>query len=101
MFIKILFIFFIFGNIKAYFKKQDHMHGLENPNFKEKVYCTEQTALLLPFMEKRTSKQFMYSYLKELVVPVPYYETIVFEFSQHNSIKLTFLPANHCPGAAL
>lgn len=98
MFIKVITFIYLFTylNIKL-IALQDHMHGLENPNFKEKVYFTEQTALLLLFMEKRTSKQLTYSHLKELVIPVPYHETIIFEISQHSSIELTFLPANHCP----
>ncbi|KAG2232010.1 hypothetical protein INT48_000565, partial [Thamnidium elegans] len=86
---------FIPNDSKQYFilshVHKDHAHGLENPNFKEKVYCTEQTALLLPFMEKHTSKQFMYSHLEGLMVSVPYFETIL----RHNSTKITFLPANH------
>ncbi|KAG2208318.1 hypothetical protein INT47_006174, partial [Mucor saturninus] len=78
---------------------KDHTQGLENINFNQSIYCTEQTALLLPLLENRTTKQLMYKHLKQYLIPIPYHQPMT--ITADTTIKFTFLPANHCPGAAL
>lgn len=79
---------------------KDHTRGLENEAFRKTLYCSEQTARMLPLMETRASRQLMYAHLKDRLKAIPYYvPTRVTVKSEE--IQFTFYPANHCPGASL
>ena len=94
----------------------DHMGRLPllvNKGFSKKIYCTNNTAALLPYTLhdnfkimkdrcKRKNQKLWYNIedvtnVEKLVVKKPYYET----FRVHPKIKITFLENGHLLGASM
>lgn len=79
----------------------DHIKGIDSQDFKArvqkhnlKIYCTEITANLV----LRRSKL---DYLKSSFVYLVPNESFIIDISQNNTINVTLLDANHCPGSVM
>ncbi|KAF2155253.1 hypothetical protein K461DRAFT_326956 [Myriangium duriaei CBS 260.36] len=89
----------------------DHLRGLET--FKSPfVYCTHATRQLLLRMEKYPhrlnfargvleSRKQTYRHLKKILRPLPLGTPTHIELRPGETIKVTALDANHCPGACM
>lgn len=90
-----------FLEIKHIMLLLDHLVGLENRKFNNRIYCTEQSAKLLPLITTRGEKTLKYDHVKHLLITIPYNTPTTIDTSEYGPITFTFLPANHCLGAAL
>ncbi|KAF1798204.1 beta-lactamase-like protein [Mucor lusitanicus] len=79
----------------------DHMTGLTDCNFNKQIYCTEESARLVPHLVVRRNKQPKYRHLQNLLIPVKYNQVVQLDTPEYGIISFQFLPANHCIGAAM
>ncbi|KAK4517901.1 ubiquitin-specific protease ubp1 [Mucor velutinosus] len=77
------------------------MKGLTDCNFNKKVYCTEESAKILPHIVVRYNKQPKYRHLQNLLIPVKYKQVVRLETPEYGTLSFQFLPANHCIGSAM
>ncbi|CDH50909.1 protein artemis [Lichtheimia corymbifera JMRC:FSU:9682] len=88
--------------VKYYFLTHahaDHTQGLENSQFRGKLHCTEITAKLL--LNKRIRKKQPFAYLHSSLITHVEMEEFILETTEYGRLTITFLPANHCPGAIM
>lgn len=79
----------------------DHTKGLTDCNFNKHIYCTEESAKLLPHLVVRHNKQPKFRHLQNLLVPVKYNQVVQLDTPEYGIISFQFLPANHCIGSAM
>lgn len=77
----------------------DHTQGLENSQFRGKLHCTEITAKFL--LNKRIRKKQPFAYLRSSMITHVEMEEFILETTEYGRLTITFLPANHCPGAIM
>ncbi|KAL7323207.1 hypothetical protein PS15p_211140 [Mucor circinelloides] len=80
---------------------KDHLNGLDDCNFNKQIYCTEESAKILPRLVVRHNKQPKYLHLKSLLIPVKYHQVVQLDTPEYGRISFQFLPANHCIGSAM
>jgi len=87
--------------IRNELKRIDHLKGLDDCNFNKKIYCTEESAKIVPRLVVRHNKQPKYLHLQSLLIPVKYHQVVRLDTPEYGRISLQFLPANHCIGSAM
>ncbi|KAI8645399.1 beta-lactamase-like protein [Parasitella parasitica] len=79
----------------------DHMRGLEDCKFSKRIYCTVESARIIPYIAVRHNKQPKYRHLQNFLIPVKYREIVKLDTPEYGIISFQFLPANHCVGSAM
>lgn len=79
----------------------DHLDGLQNERFNKKIYCSEESAKILPLITHSRTGRPLYAHLKDLLVPIPYNKKYTIDTEEYNKVEVTFLPANHCLGSSM
>lgn len=87
--------------IRNELKRIDHLKGLDDCNFNKQIYCTEESAKIVPRLVVRHNKQPKYLHLQSLLIPVKYHQVVRLDTPEYGRISLQFLPANHCIGSAM
>lgn len=77
------------------------MKGLTDSNFNKQIYCTEESAKIMPHIVVRHNKQPKYRHLQNLLIPVKYRQVVRLETPEYGTLSFQFLPANHCIGSAM
>ncbi|KAL9554260.1 hypothetical protein MBANPS3_002900 [Mucor bainieri] len=88
--------FFILSHVHS-----DHMNGLTDCNFNNFIYCTEESARLVPRLVVQHNRQPKYRHLQHLLKPIKYRQVVQLDTPEYGIISFQFLPANHCIGAAM
>ncbi|KAI8817963.1 beta-lactamase-like protein [Fimicolochytrium jonesii] len=86
----------------------DHLSGLDSRSFNIPLYCSEDTAKLLPAVRaevsepgtKKRSPAGKYTHLKPFLKPLEYQEPTQICIGAE-TITLTLFTANHCPGSTM
>ncbi|KAI8979356.1 hypothetical protein BDF20DRAFT_869100 [Mycotypha africana] len=82
----------------------DHLKGLDDGSFNKNIYCSEETARLLPLIVNRHGRP-LYEYLKDKLIPVPYNEAFKLPYKDEKSmdreVEVVLLSANHCIGSSM
>lgn len=87
--------------IRNELKRIDHLKGLDDCNFNKQIYCTEESAKIVPRLVVRRNKQPKYLHLQSLLIPVKYRQIVRLDTPEYGCISFQFLPANHCIGSAM
>lgn len=77
------------------------MRGLEDCKFNKQIYCTEESASILPYIAVRHNKQPKYRHMQNYLIPVKYGLVVKLNTPEYGVISFQFLPANHCIGSAM
>lgn len=80
----------------------DHLQGLDSPSFTGPlIYCSEATKRIVLQLRSSDSGRLKYAHLKPLLKSLPLNVPNTICLSASQSVQLTFIDSNHCPGAVM
>lgn len=79
----------------------DHTQGLSAPHFFNQVHCSETTADILLRLKGNGKSGNKFEHLRGRLKTCALLQPFVLDTLEYGKLNITYLPANHCPGAVM